>query len=295
MRSSILYPHSVSASSAYSAWTGADDTGVCTPGAVSVGTVAISVKASGVPAARAASMSIGSNANAPPAPDVTGAETYATVTALDESPLMRGKLFAGTDDGRVWMTEDDGGSWTELTNRISGAPEGHYVSRVKASNHDAGRVYVTFDGHRTNDLNPYVFVSDDNGGSFRSITADLPTGSVDFLHVIEEDPINEEDFRGVYQIPANVPTEKFYSRTKSFDRNATHLDDVNAYYPVDRMRERVTRSLELLQRQEREADRAVEPCFERGVFGIGGDVGRRRRAGRGRGEESFRVAERVRR
>ena len=124
-------------------------------------------------------------------PDVTGAETYATVTALDESPLMRGKLFAGTDDGRVWVTEDDGGAWTELTDRISGAPEGHYVSRVKASNHDADRVYVTFDGHRTNDLNPYVFVSDDNGTSFRSISAGLPTGSVDFVHVIEEDPVNE--------------------------------------------------------------------------------------------------------
>lgn len=124
-------------------------------------------------------------------PDVTGAETYATITALDESPIMRGKLFAGTDDGRVWMTEDDGGAWTELTERISGAPEGHYVSRVKASNHDVGRVYVTFDGHRTNDLEPYVYVSDDNGRTFRSIAEGLPTGSVDFVHVIEEDPENE--------------------------------------------------------------------------------------------------------
>ena len=123
-------------------------------------------------------------------PDVTGAETYATVVALDESPLVRGKLFAGTDDGRVWMTENDGGDWVELTDRIQGAPEGHYVSRVKASSHDASRLYVTFDGHRSDDLDPYVFVSDDNGRSFRWITANLPTGSVDFVHVIEEDPFN---------------------------------------------------------------------------------------------------------
>jgi hypothetical protein len=55
----------------------------------------------------------------------------------------------------------------------------------------------------------------------------------------EENPISEEDFRGVYAIPADMPTEKFYSRTTSFDRNATTLDDINAYYPVDRLREAV--------------------------------------------------------
>ncbi len=55
----------------------------------------------------------------------------------------------------------------------------------------------------------------------------------------EANPINEEDFRGVYLIPGDTPTEKLYSRTLSFDRNATHLDDVNAFYPIDRLREAV--------------------------------------------------------
>ena len=63
--------------------------------------------------------------------------------------------------------------------------------------------------------------------------------AVKFDPETEEDPVIEEDFRGVYAIPTKVPTSKFYSRTKSFDQNATHLDDVNAYYPVDRMREAV--------------------------------------------------------
>ncbi len=124
-------------------------------------------------------------------PDVTGAEAYATITALDESPLRAGKLFAGTDDGRVWMTEDDGGSWAELTDRIQGVPAGTYVSRVKASSHDADRLYVAFDGHRGDDFEPYIFASDDNGERFRSIAAGLPRGSADFVHVIEEDPVNE--------------------------------------------------------------------------------------------------------
>jgi photosystem II stability/assembly factor-like uncharacterized protein len=123
-------------------------------------------------------------------PDVTGAENYATIVALDESPLQQGLLYVGTDDGRVWTTPDDGGEWIELTDRIRGVPQGTYVSRVKASGHDARRLYVTFDGHRTNDFTPYVYVTDDGGASFRSISSNLPSGSLDFVHVIEEDPHN---------------------------------------------------------------------------------------------------------
>ena len=124
-------------------------------------------------------------------PDVTGAETHATITALAESPLVQGRLFAGTDDGRVWTSPDDGGEWIELTARFSGVPEGTYVSRLEPSRHDADRVYVSFDGHRTNDFTPYVLVSDDGGASFRSIAAGLPTGAPDFVHVVREDPRNE--------------------------------------------------------------------------------------------------------
>ena len=124
-------------------------------------------------------------------PDVTGAETHATITALAESPLVRGLLYAGTDDGRVWMSPDDGGEWTELTGRFEGVPAGTYVSRVEPSRHDADRVYVSFDGHRTNDFTPYVYVSEDGAASFRSIAAGLPTGAPDFVHVVREDPRNE--------------------------------------------------------------------------------------------------------
>ncbi|MDH3733154.1 MAG: hypothetical protein OEU54_06445, partial [Gemmatimonadota bacterium] len=124
-------------------------------------------------------------------PDVTGAETYATIVALVESPLRQGLLYAGTDDGRLWMTADDGDTWTELTDRVPDVPEGTYVSRVEASHHDADRLYVTYDGHRTNDFMPYVYVTDDGGETFRSISSDLPTGKPDFLHVVREDPVNE--------------------------------------------------------------------------------------------------------
>ena len=123
--------------------------------------------------------------------DATGAETHATITALAESALVQGLLYAGTDDGRVWMSPDDGGEWTELTDRFEGVPEGTYVSRVEPSRHNGQRVYVSFDGHRTNDFTPYVYVSDDGANSFRSIAAGLPTGAPDFVHVVREDPRNE--------------------------------------------------------------------------------------------------------
>ncbi len=124
-------------------------------------------------------------------PDVTGAETYATIVALAESPLQQGMIFAGTDDGRVWITRDDGGEWTELTENFNGVPAQTYVSRIEPSKFDADRFYVTFDGHRTNDFTPYVFVTENGGRTFRSIASNLPTGSLDFVHVVREDPRNE--------------------------------------------------------------------------------------------------------
>ncbi|HEX6941097.1 MAG TPA: hypothetical protein VF158_16890 [Longimicrobiales bacterium] len=126
-------------------------------------------------------------------PDVTGAETHATIVALAESPLRRGWLFAGTDDGRVWVTRNDGGDWQELTGRFRGVPRGTWVRRIEPSHHDPDRFYVVFDGHRTGDFKPYVFVTDDGGRRFRSIVSNLPSGGPqDFVHVIREDPYDPD-------------------------------------------------------------------------------------------------------
>ena len=126
-------------------------------------------------------------------PDVTGAETFATITSLNESPVRQGVLYAGTDDGNLWISEDGGTSWIELTDRTSGlVPDGTYVSRIEPSKHVADRFYVTFDNHRRGDFTPYVLVSDDGGDSFRSIASNLPTGKPDFAHVIREDHVNPD-------------------------------------------------------------------------------------------------------
>jgi photosystem II stability/assembly factor-like uncharacterized protein len=127
--------------------------------------------------------------------DATGAETYGTVVALEESPARAGLLYAGTDDGHVWKSANDGGSWENLSSRIPGLPNGGevYVTRVEASKFDTNVVYVAFDNHRWGDFKPYLFVSRDGGKSFTSLVGNLPTGGVgDFLHVVREDPTNPD-------------------------------------------------------------------------------------------------------
>jgi len=97
-----------------------------------------------------------------------------------------GIVWAGTDDGNVWLTRNDGAAWENLTGRFPGVPRNTWVSRVEASSFDSATVYVTFDGHRTDDFHPYVYVSNDFGKTFRSIKANLP--DTEFVHVIREDP-----------------------------------------------------------------------------------------------------------
>lgn len=124
--------------------------------------------------------------------DATGAETYSTITALAESPIRPGMLFAGTDDGNVWLTRNDGGTWENLTGRFPGVPAKTYVVRIEPSHFDAGTFYVAFDNHRVNDFTPYLYVTSDYGKTFRSIVNDLPKGGPDFLHVVREDPVNRD-------------------------------------------------------------------------------------------------------
>ena len=123
-------------------------------------------------------------------PDNTGAETHSTITALAESPIRAGLLYAGTDDGNVWLSRNDGAAWENLTTHIVGVPKNAWVNRIEPSAADTSVFYVAFDAHRTNDFTPYLFMTSDYGRTFTSIAANLPTGGPDFVHVVREDPYN---------------------------------------------------------------------------------------------------------
>lgn len=103
----------------------------------------------------------------------SNAETYGTVVSLAESALGQGLLWAGTDDGLVWVTEDDGANWRNVT---PPQLEGRYVSRIEASRFERGRAYVAVDGHRTDDYEPHLLVTEDLGVTWNDITSDLPSG-----------------------------------------------------------------------------------------------------------------------
>lgn len=103
----------------------------------------------------------------------SGVAPFGNISDLDVSRVERGTVVAGTDDGVVAVTRDDGATWTRTTS-FPGVPDTTYVSKVRASQHDADVFYATFDGHRSNDFRPYVLKSTDGGASWRSIASNLP-------------------------------------------------------------------------------------------------------------------------
>jgi photosystem II stability/assembly factor-like uncharacterized protein len=117
-------------------------------------------------------------------PEKMGDISYQTISAFDESPLLAGLLYAGTDDGRIWRTRDGGKKWEEIRN---GAVPQRWVSRIVASKYDIGTVYMTQTGRRDDDYQVYIWKSSDFGDTWTDISGNVPVGPV---NVIREDPIN---------------------------------------------------------------------------------------------------------
>jgi photosystem II stability/assembly factor-like uncharacterized protein len=112
---------------------------------------------------------------------------YGSVVAFSESPLNKDLLAAGTDDGLVYISEDAGQNWKQIS-KIEGAPEQSYVNSVYLSKHDENVVYVAFNHHKYGDFKPYIFKSNDKGKSWTAIQSNLPErGSV---YAIEEDHVD---------------------------------------------------------------------------------------------------------
>ena len=99
--------------------------------------------------------------------DVTQAENHTTITAIAVSPVEKGILWAGTDDGNVQLSLDGGQTWTEVGSRIRDLPEGNWVTQIRASTYNAAEAVVVFDDHRRNNWEPYVFRTQDGGRSWK--------------------------------------------------------------------------------------------------------------------------------
>jgi photosystem II stability/assembly factor-like uncharacterized protein len=121
-----------------------------------------------------------------------GVVSYSTIISISESPVMPGVVWAGTDDGNLQVSRDGGMTFTEVGKNLPGLPKDnwYWISRIDASHFDQATAYVSVDGHRSDDLKPYVFVTHDFGKTFQGISANLPPyGNV---QVIREDPKNKD-------------------------------------------------------------------------------------------------------
>ena len=116
--------------------------------------------------------------------DITSVEYYDTVFALAESPKKRGLLWAGTDDGLIHVTQDDGAHWANVTPKQF--PEWSMVSIIEASPYDEGTAYVAIDRHKLDDFKPYLFKTSDYGKSWTQLTTGIPEGA--YVHSVREDP-----------------------------------------------------------------------------------------------------------
>ena len=119
-----------------------------------------------------------------------GYSGYGYIVSLAESPLVPGIVWIGTDDGNIQVSRDNGATWTNVSKNVPGIGDTYHISRVEPSRYDAGTCYLAVDGHRLNDMKPYVFVTKDYGATWTSIVNNLPKwGNV---NVIREDPKNKD-------------------------------------------------------------------------------------------------------
>ncbi len=121
--------------------------------------------------------------------DASAAENHTTIITIAPSPVERGLIWVGTDDGNVQITRDGGSSWENVVGRINGVPEATWVPHIEPSKFDGGIAFVVFDDHRRSNQTPYIYKTTDYGRSWESLVTNEIEG---FIHVVEQDPVYPE-------------------------------------------------------------------------------------------------------
>jgi len=109
---------------------------------------------------------------------------YQALTHIAESPLTKGVIYAGADDGNLHVTRDDGRTWTDIGKNLPVALK-KWVSRIVPSKYDAGTVFVAQRGREDDDFAAYAWKSTDYGVTWTSVVGNIPSGAI---NVIREDP-----------------------------------------------------------------------------------------------------------
>ncbi|TVZ51411.1 WD40/YVTN/BNR-like repeat-containing protein [Dokdonia sp. Hel_I_53] len=182
--------------------------------------------------------------------DVYAMSNYNTITSLAESPKQQGLIYAGTDDGIIQVTQDDGNTWTKkLLSSIPGIPATAFVNDIRADLFDANTVYMALDNHKYGDFKPYMLKSTDKGETWSSISSNIPENTMVWRLVqdhIKKDLLFAATEFGIYftinggdhwaKLKGGVPTISFRDITiqrrendlvgASFGRGFYILDDI---------------------------------------------------------------------
>ncbi|HEV2417686.1 MAG TPA: sialidase, partial [Terriglobia bacterium] len=113
------------------------------------------------------------------------------VFAIAPSPMERGLIWAGTNDGQVWLTRNGGRRWANVTKNISGLPPWGTVSRIEPSNFDAATAYVAVDRSLMGDTRPYIYKTTDFGGHWKLAVNGIPAGVFSNVSSVAQDPYNK--------------------------------------------------------------------------------------------------------
>jgi photosystem II stability/assembly factor-like uncharacterized protein len=123
--------------------------------------------------------------------DNLAVEYGCVVFAIAESPLEKGCIWAGTNDGLLHVTRDAGKTWADVTENIPNLPVWGTVSNIEPSPHAAGTAYLTVDFHQMNNRDPFVYKTADYGKTWTSIAAGIPKSVFSYCHWIHEDPVRK--------------------------------------------------------------------------------------------------------
>jgi photosystem II stability/assembly factor-like uncharacterized protein len=124
--------------------------------------------------------------------DATGAENHCTILTIAPSPVDKGVIWVGTDDGKVQITRDGGKTWSDVTAKIAGLPKGAWIPQIKASTYKAGEVYVVVNNYRMFDYKPYLFRSRDYGQTWESVVSPAQLGENNYTLSVVQDPVEQK-------------------------------------------------------------------------------------------------------
>jgi len=117
---------------------------------------------------------------------------YANVIyAFDESPVQKGVLWAGTNDGLVHISQDNGQTWNNVTKNIPNLPKLGVVRNIEASKWSAGKAYLTIEFHQIGNFDPYVYKTENFGKSWKKITSGIKEGNLSYTRCVKEDPVKK--------------------------------------------------------------------------------------------------------